>query len=635
MRSAAYIPIPVVPILVVPILVALLLVVPIAWAQAPPEAKLPVTIDERNAACVDTEDADSPRAIALADSVLAETVLSVAQRAEALGCRGWSHAALERRDDARRDAYALQALLPQLARNRDRVRLTRRVGGILHRSGDRVGAVNLYAQAVADAEAQGLEVERIPLLVNLGVLHSEFEEHERARVNYEQALALMQRLNDFRYEAPVRFNLALNLAGQERDDEAVPHLRRALELIRESGIGGRTQETAVMIALASALSETGHIDEAAELIAAVRTRDVPQDASMRLQFAFIESRRLEQAGDTAGALAALDPFLTEELPEIQQWNLLGRRAALLERLGRYADAAATLREINTLRETYLRHQNHERLAALDAHMRDREQRAELERLHESADAQARQLRANARLQWGGAILAGILLVLGTGLLLWQRRMNRRLFEASRTDALTGLSNRRDITQRLRELSAASRGSAAVMLLDIDLFKRINDEHGHDVGDEVLMLFAQRLRAQAGDDASVARWGGEEFLIVVPDATAASVTALADRLREHFTSPIDTRRGPIMTPVSIGIANLPLPGASGDESWHYSVQLADGALYLAKRAGRDAWACYWIAHAIPDWPPERLGREPQLARSMGIISPLTSRPLREPLAAVVG
>src|SRR5690606_25778398 len=117
----------------------------------------------------------------------------------------------------------------------ERVRLTRRAGGILHRSGDRIGAVELYAQAVSDAEAQGLDAERIPLLVNLGVLHSEFEEHARAQVNYEQALALMERLDDRRYEAAVRYNLGLTLRGLERDAEAVPHLRRALALIREEG----------------------------------------------------------------------------------------------------------------------------------------------------------------------------------------------------------------------------------------------------------------------------------------------------------------------------------------------------------------------------------------------------------------
>jgi hypothetical protein len=65
-----------------------------------------------------------------------------------------------------------------------------------------------------------------------------------------------------------------------------------------------------------------------------------------------------------------------------------------------------------------------------------------------------------------------------------------------------------------------------------------------------------------------------------------------------------------------------------------VQLADSALYLAKRVGRDAWAGYWIEHEIPEWPAERLGREPHLARSLGLIVPESSRPLREAVAVAV-
>ena len=166
------------------------------------------------------------------------------------------------------------------------MRLTRRAGSILHRSGERVGAVDLYAQAVAEAESLGLEAERIPLLVNLGVLHSEFEEHERARVNYEQALALMTRLGDFRYEAPVRFNLALNLLGQDRDAEALPHLQRALELVRESGIGGPRHELMVKFALADALQKTGDGAASLALLDEMRAGDPAiLDGAMRAQLA--------------------------------------------------------------------------------------------------------------------------------------------------------------------------------------------------------------------------------------------------------------------------------------------------------------------------------------------------------------
>lgn len=615
------------------ILLMFALIVPSAAADTAGDAALPVTVDERNAACLQNEDANPERAIALAQSVLDQDLaLNSLQRAEALGCRGWSHASLTHKEDAHRDAYALHELLRGFEASAERVRLTRRVGSILHRNGDRVGAVDLYAEAVADAEAQGLEAERIPLLVNLGVLHSQFEEHARAQVNYEQALALMERLGDYRYEAPVRFNLGLNLTGQDRDAEAVPHLRRALELIRENTIGGPVQELGAMLALAGALQDSGETAEAQVLLDQAKAIHLPtRDASLDFQLNTIEANQRAAAGDATGALALVETVDAGKLDEIQQWHWLTIRADLLERLGRHTQANAVLREIIGLRETYLRHQNHERLAALDTHMRDREQRLELERLQAQADAQARRDEAREHMQWIAAIVASLLLVLGGAVLLWQRRMNQRLYLASHTDPLTGLANRREMTRHLREAAVLPHSSAAVLLIDIDLFKRINDEHGHEFGDQVLMTYADRLRECVGADACVSRWGGEEFLVLLPRCNGDGARAMADRLRELLARPIVGPKGPLRAGASVGYANLPLPGTHHPDGWHQSVQLADSALYLAKRVGRDAWAGYWVEREIPEWPAERLGREPHLARSLQLIAPMSSRPLREAVA----
>lgn len=612
--------------------VVLLLAAPLVAAET---TRLPLTVAERISACAEVEDSDPARAVALADSVLDEPIsASPLQRADALGCRGWAMTRVDRRDDAKRDAHALHAIAAALSTGAERVRLLRRSGGILHRAGDRVGAVDFYSQALKDAEAQGLEAERIPLLVNLGVMQSEFEEHERARVNYEQALALMQRTGDFRYEAPVQFNLALNLRGQERDAEAIPHLRRALELMQQSGMGGPRQLVSAKLALAESLLVTGSVDASTQLVAEVRAGDASAfDDDVLMQLAMLEAARLAESGDAQAALEALDRIDTARLTDIPLWGLLKRRADLLERLGRHAEAVATLRRITALREATLRSQNHERLAALDSHLRDREQRAELERLHAAGAEQDRQMLANQRLQWAGLSIAALLLLIGSAMLIWQRRMNRRLYMASQTDPLTGLANRRAAAERLRALSSEST-STALLLIDIDHFKQVNDDLGHDIGDEVLICVARRLRERAGEGSLVARWGGEEFLVVVPHSSAEAAAALAELLRREFARPIDTHNGSVVAHASIGIANLPLPGAGArPEHWHASLQLADAALYLAKRSGRDAWACYWIEHAISDWPVERLGRESSLARSLGVITPTSSRPLREPVATV--
>jgi len=593
----------------------------------------PLTIDERIAACEASEDAEPERAIALAQSVLDNLPAATSlQKSSALGCRGWSRAILGQRDEAQRDAYALVAQLESLGTTPERVRLTRRAGGILHRGSNRVGAIQLYARAVADAEAQGLEAERIPLLINLGVLHAEFEEHERARVNYEQALGLMERVNDHRYEAPVRFNMGLTLNGQEKYAEAIPHLERTLELVRSTGMGGPTQEVTVSLTLAMAKHKVGETAAAAELVATVRSRDVPlSDANLQLLLAQIEADRLTGLGDIAGALRQLDGIAKSELAELQHWSWLRHRVSLLEKLGRFEEAAQALREGIKLRETYLRHQNHERLAALEAHLRDREQRLEMERLASVATAQAAQLSASLRQNWMIAIAAGLLLPMGGAVVAVQLRMNRRLDQVSRTDPLTGLANRRDMAERLARRVASGVPGAVVFLFDIDLFKRINDEHGHGVGDEVLVATAGRLRDSLPVGSSVARWGGEEFLIVLDNADEKSARALIERIRESMQLPIETSIGPVRSSLSAGYCNLPLPGTSGARAWHCSMQLADSALYLAKRLQRGTWVGYWIDTLQPDWPAERLGREPSLARSLGVLVPISEKSLAPPLA----
>jgi diguanylate cyclase (GGDEF)-like protein len=148
-----------------------------------------------------------------------------------------------------------------------------------------------------------------------------------------------------------------------------------------------------------------------------------------------------------------------------------------------------------------------------------------------------------------------------------------------------------------------------------------------------VAFGERLRRECGAGASIARWGGEEFLVLLPQASHARTLELAERLRQRLAEPIEAGERPLRASVSIGFCNLPLPDARGGNAWHYSLQLADAALYLAKDAGRDGWAGLWIEARVPDWPPERLAREFRLARAQGLLRLQSSRPLREPLAAI--
>lgn len=597
----------------------------------------PLTAQERLDACAEVEDAEPERAVALADSVLAEVGISVSMRARALGCRGWAHVGQGRSEDSRRDAADLLILVKELAPGSERIGLLRRAGGILHRSGDRIGAVDLYGRALAEAEAAGLEAERIPLLINLGVHHSEFEQNERARVAYEQALALMEVVGDHRYEAPVRFNLGLTLNGQDKFAEAVPHLERALELLRGGQMGPPGQELTVQLALAIALRKIGERDRANALIDEVRKSDVVESShSLKTQVLTYEAARLAEQGEFEQAIAVLTSIEQEGLGEVVVHSILEQLAETQQDAGQHAAAAATLKRYSELREAFLRSQNHERVAALEAHLRDREQRVELERLQQVGLLQTAEIERTRRTNLLTALGTGILLMIGIFVFVWQRRMNRRLDLASRTDSLTGLANRRDMTEKLRAIGQRGPGSGvrhALFVIDIDHFKLINDRHGHDAGDQMLCALATRLRSAVRSEDALARWGGEEFLLLAQLGDAGAAEDLAERLRQRMTPPFAYRGQNLQASVSIGYAPMPLPGAHGADTWQSSIILADAALYVAKAAGRDGWAGYWMEHPAPDWPAERIAHELKLARARGIVRLRGSRQIPETLHAI--
>jgi len=153
------------------------------------------------------------------------------------------------------------------------------------------------------------------------------------------------------------------------------------------------------------------------------------------------------------------------------------------------------------------------------------------------------------------------------------------------DPLTGVHNRRSMAVFLeRELDRAARyvRPFAVILIDADHFKLVNDRHGHLGGDEVLKGLAARLRNLARAEDLVARYGGEEFAIALPETDLAAAVVAADRFRRAVAvSPFDFNGTGIDLTVSIGVAAFEPGAPSGD-----LLQTADGRLYEAKRGGRN-------------------------------------------------
>ena len=204
--------------------------------------------------------------------------------------------------------------------------------------------------------------------------------------------------------------------------------------------------------------------------------------------------------------------------------------------------------------------------------------------------------------WGGDFAAGALMTELAAL----REENQRLASAlrdkeealavalarceeaehdARTDALTGLPNRRwfmELAGRELALARRYRRPFSLVMIDIDHFKRINDEHGHPVGDQSLRLVAVRTRGKLRKRDFLGRYGGDEMLVILPDTAFDSALVVAEHLRAAVNNrPLTIDGRAIETSLSLGVAQL----AAG-ETFERLLERVDVALYSSKSAGRD-------------------------------------------------
>jgi diguanylate cyclase len=196
----------------------------------------------------------------------------------------------------------------------------------------------------------------------------------------------------------------------------------------------------------------------------------------------------------------------------------------------------------------------------------------------------------------GVILATITLIIAIGRSAYAFRQLRALAESkreARTDDLTGLPNRRLFFERLEVCFEPSRTPRplAVLMIDLDRFKEINDSLGHHVGDDVLRQIGPRLIAAVGSAGTVARLGGDEFgLLLSPLVDSSAAIDMAERVREALRQPFQLEGMSLRVDASIGIAMAPEHGATPESV----LQKADVAMFAAKRA-HARWQIYSSAH----------------------------------------
>lgn len=594
-------------------LAGLVFVLSAAAAFADP-GPAPDTPEELVSACERFEHGDPSRAMDLA--VRAEAALGdqpdPALLHRVLGCRAWALTSMGRTAEARALLLPMTEISDQLLEPADQVSALRRKAALYHRTGDVESSAANLGRAIEIAEQHDLRSLRIDLLSNMGVFHSEAGQHDLALSYYYRALELGEPGDDPRQQLPIRYNMGLTYRGAGNLDSASEVFSGLIDALDEPGMEIRLASLLLVLGLIE--QERGEISAAEayfERSAALHeSLENPSEYSSLLiaQTEFYLAR-----GDVDRALPlseeALDMARKSDYQSAIRSALRARSNALVA-VGRDDEAVLLERERAALTEQYLRDQQRSRLNELEAELGVAWRERELAELRRASDLQRVELERQAQRQQVGLVLAVAFVVLVMGFIVWQRGHNRSLVKLSRTDLLTGLPNRRHMTELLT--GAAEDDQMMVVLLDLDHFKHINDNYGHDIGDRALIALANSLRQFSDEYAAQAgRWGGEEFLLLVQERRARAAAGLAGKLLEQIAGiEIEHASGaPIRITASLGFT--PLTSASrhsGQELWEPALMIADQMMYRAKEAGRNRYCGAWPANADKALHPHQLGEQ---------------------------
>lgn len=436
------------------------------------------------------------------------------------------------------------------------------LGNLYNTLGDFDQARRYHQRALTGFEAVGNRIGQAGTLINLAALDfraaeplSRDGDDEQAHRFYasaldygRQALAIFEEL-----ENPLGISYAANNVASALDylgehEASLVYHRRALEIRQQ--VGDRLGTARSLNTMAGALIRLGQLDEAAEAL------------------------------NESGELIPEDNLAMSE-------ERSHRMVDLEEARGDYAAALAWQRELTRLRQRVSENQMGLRVEEMRLGFEAEQREQQLELLRNEAIIRELQLdRQRFASALALTLALGLLILLVLMIRLWRqgRRMAKALERVARRDPLTGLANRREMDARLADFAATGREQpsrkAGLLLIDADDFKRINDQLGHQRGDEVLIRLASVLTESLGKRGRIARWGGEEFLVLAPDYDRMAATALAEELRHAVAAANIEVEGQTVT-ITVGVSLM-----RAVENPDLALSRADRALYQGKADGKN-------------------------------------------------
>ncbi|WP_218042794.1 diguanylate cyclase [Steroidobacter gossypii] len=536
---------------------------------------------------------EQDRRAAEAEVAKARALLPQATRpgleAGVLGCEG---TILETGSETGRARELYEQAVALATREQD----TEMLAQSLYSRGYLLGLQGQYATGLADLKrAQGLYEDinlpdhSLTALNGIAILYNRMGDYAQARYMYDRALKAQRDAGMYREQSVTLHNLGRAHENLHEWDAAQAAFQESYTISRQ--LNYPRGEAYALRGLAAVKNAKGDPKGALQILdqAQALQRQTP-DARLEAQINLargVALHRLRQLPASAEALkAALVVFQkADSLNELRA--TYGELAAVLSDMGNWREGYAYLASAQETSERMFRNQVDQRFATLkvefDTAAKEKENALLVRENNANQLALAQGQRARNLQRVVIALTVALALLLAT-LAIHQWRSKRRMRTLAMTDELTGVPNRRAVLSRLAPLlQQPNPPNCAMLIIDIDHFKSINDQHGHAEGDEALKLVARELREDVHEPAFIGRLGGEEFVVVIPGADFDKAYRLAERFREGVMS-IDTRRWLSDRRITVSIG-LTMSRSSGDTP-STMLQRADSALYDAKRAGRN-------------------------------------------------
>lgn len=534
-----------------------------------------------------------------------------AWRARWLHNRGVLERKLGRFDSAEDYFQQSLLLLRDLGDDRNVARELNSIGMLHGRTGRFSDAMLVHKEALELARKVADPGEIARSLRLLGVLHRNLDDEELGSRYLREALDYVEERNT-REAITLLGELTKSLLLLGRLDEAEASATQAAGMAESSG--SPPNRVSAYTRMAEVRLEQGRLDDAMqwterafESFSAVAIRD---QILLRLTRAQVLAAHGESAEALTEASAVLESTrkVGDRILERTVLRLLADQQLLT---GDAANAFVTLNAHQALDKELAIDLAARRIAMLEGSLES--ERIQAERALLERDNAIQSLTLNRQRWMGAGLVIGVIALLMLAALLYTRfrsaqQSNRQLIESrdelarlhravtdssielqrvAHSDALTGLANRHALAKELDKRLAqaqASGGPLSVLLLDVDLFKQVNDRHGHLAGDVVLREIAVRLRNALRGDSAIGRWGGEEFIAVLSDCGQAEALAAADRLCKAVSSqPVRFEGREIAVTASTGVATSLVPHPRSIDPL---IATADDALYRAKHAGRN-------------------------------------------------